>query len=126
MSTHADEKSDKGIVPVKQSNKEGLPSAETVEGRPLPKGNSRQTTAVRTQSRAVASSGLAAVRHAAQERKEIRFTALLHHITVDLLKRSYFALKRKAAPGIDGVSPDTVTPASRLQSRERPCARQRR
>ena len=104
MNKHADEKSDKGIVPKKQPNKEGSPSAETVEGRPLPKGNSRQTTAVRTPSRAAASSGLAAVRHAAQEGKEIRFTALLHHITVDCLKRSYLALKRNSAPGIDGVT----------------------
>ena len=104
MSMHTDEKSDKGILPKKQPNNEGLPLAETVEGRPLPKGNSRQATAVRTQSRAVASSGLAAVRHAAQERKEIRFTALLHHITVGILKRSYLALKRNSASGIDGVT----------------------
>jgi group II intron reverse transcriptase/maturase len=75
-----------------------------VEGRTSPKGNSRQTAAVRTQSRAAASNGLAAVRRAARQSKEVRFTALLHHITVDLLERSYSALKRNAAPGIDGVT----------------------
>jgi RNA-directed DNA polymerase len=44
------------------------------------------------------------VRQAARQSKEVRFTALLHHITIDLLKRCYIALKRDAAPGIDGVT----------------------
>src|ERR1700688_3261700 len=44
------------------------------------------------------------VRKAAKERKQERFTALLHHVTVDLLRASFFALKRKAAPGVDGVT----------------------
>jgi hypothetical protein len=34
----------------------------------------------------------------------VRFTALLHHITVDLLTRSYFALERESASGIYGVT----------------------
>ncbi|MCP4966032.1 MAG: group II intron reverse transcriptase/maturase [bacterium] len=101
---HADEKSDEGVLPMKQPNKEGLPSAEAVEGRTSPKGNGGQAAAVRTQRRAAASNGLAAVRQAARQSKEVRFTALLHHITIDHLKRSYFALKRNAAPGIDGVT----------------------
>jgi len=89
---------------VKPPNKEGLASAEEVEERPLPERNSDQTTADRTQGRAAASSGLVAVRRAAQQGKDVRFTALLHHITVDLLEQSYFALKRDSAPGIDGVT----------------------
>ena len=104
MNMDADEKSDKAIVPKKQPNNEGLPSAEAVEGRALPKGNTGQTTVVRTQCRAATSSGLAGVRHAVQQGKDVRFTALLHHITVPLLEQSYFALKRGSAPGIDGVS----------------------
>ena len=103
MSKNVDEKSDNVVLPMKQSNKEGLPSAETVEGRALPEGNSQQTTVDRTQSRVATSSGLLSVRQAAQARKDVRFSALLHHITVELLEQSYFALKRKAAPGIDGV-----------------------
>ncbi len=103
MSKYVDEKSDNVVVPTKRSNKEGLPSAETVEGRTLPEGNSQQTTVVRTQSRVATSSGLLTVRQAAQARKDVRFSALLHHMTVELLEQSYFALKRKAAPGIDGV-----------------------
>jgi retron-type reverse transcriptase len=47
---------------------------------------------------------LAGVRKAARERKETKFTALLHHLTVDLLRESFYALKRKAAPGVDGTT----------------------
>ena len=104
MSMYADEKSDEGVVPEKRPNKGGMPPAETVEGRTSPKGNGGRTTAVRTQSRVAASNGLVAVRQAARQSKEVRFTALLHHITTDLLERSYFALKRNAAPGTDGVT----------------------
>src|SRR5262245_42084555 len=102
MSMHADEESDEGIVPMKQSNKGGLPPAEVVEGRASPKENGDQTTAVRILSRGAASSRLDAVRQAARQDKKVQFTALLHHITVDLLKQSYIALKHDAAPGIDG------------------------
>ena len=104
MNTHADEKSDEGVVPEKRPNKGGMPPAEAVEGRTSPKGNGGRTAAVRTQSRVAASNGLVAVRQAARQSKEVRFTALLHHITIDLLERSYFALKRNAAPGTDGVT----------------------
>jgi group II intron reverse transcriptase/maturase len=44
------------------------------------------------------------VRKAAKEHKEMKFTALLHHLTVDLLQESFYALKRKAAPGVDGTT----------------------
>jgi len=104
MNTHAGEKSDGGIVPEKRSNNGRRLPAETVEGRPPPKGNGDQTTAVRTQSRVAASDGLVAVRQAARQGKKVRFTALLHHITIELLERSYFALNRHSAPGIDGVT----------------------
>lgn len=50
------------------------------------------------------SQGLASVRKAARKDKKVRFTALLHHMTVDLLRESFYALKRKAAPGVDGVT----------------------
>ena len=82
-------------------NKEGSPSAEAVEGRTSPEGNSGETTAARTLRRGTASKGLVAVRRAARQSKSVRFTALLHHITVDLLTQSYFALERDSAPGID-------------------------
>ncbi len=104
MNKHVDEKSDSAVVPTKPSNKGDSSPAETVEGRALPEGNSDQTTADRTQGRASASNGLMAVRRVAQQGKDVRFTALLHHINVELLERSYYALKRDAAPGIDGVT----------------------
>ncbi len=98
------EKSDRVVVPTKPANKRDETRAEQVEGRMRAKGNAHQTTADRTQSRVSASSGLAGVRKAAKQDKGMRFTALLHHITVDQLRQSYFALKRLAAPGIDGVT----------------------
>lgn len=89
MNTHADENSDGVIVPQKRPNKEGLPSAEVVEGRTPPKGNGGETAAARTLRRDTASDGLIAVRRAARQSKSVRFTALLHHITVDLLKQTF-------------------------------------
>lgn len=104
MNTYADEKSDEGILPMKRSNKGVCTPVEVVEGSASPKGNVSQPTAVRTQRRGAASSGLDSVREVAQVRKDERFTALLHHITVELLEQSYNALQRRAAPGIDGVT----------------------
>lgn len=104
MSTHAEEDSDEVIVPAKRSNKEESSSAEIVEGRASPKGNGGQPAAVRTLSRDAASTGLAAVRRVARQSRDVRFTALLHHITIDLLRQSYSALKHDAAPGTDGVT----------------------
>jgi hypothetical protein len=48
--------------------------------------------------------GLDGVRKVAKERKQERFTALLHHLNVDLLRDSFYALQRKASPGVDGVT----------------------
>ncbi len=64
MNMQADEKSDEGVLPMKQPNKEGLLSAEAVEGRTSPKGNGGQAAAVRTQRRVAASIRVAAVRRA--------------------------------------------------------------
>jgi len=57
-----------------------------------------------TQSGERVSQGLHGVRQRAKENKHERFTALLHHVTPKLLEESYYALKRKAAPGVDGVT----------------------
>jgi RNA-directed DNA polymerase len=98
------EKSDIAIVPKKAANKEGFPSAERLEGRAVLKWNVQQPAAVRTQSRVAASIRLLAVRRAAQSNKNLKFTALMHHIDVQLLQECYYKLKRNAAPGIDGLS----------------------
>ena len=102
---HVSEESDSGIsVPMNLSNKDGKPLTEGEEGRPLIKENIRLPNTPPTQSGIGVSQGLAGVRKAAKERKEMKFTALLHHLTVGLLRESYYALKRRAAPGVDGVT----------------------
>ena len=87
-----------------RTNKDGEPLAEREEGRPLIKENTHQPSTPPTQSGTGVSQGLAGVRKAAKERKEMKFTALLHHLTVGLLRGSFYALKRRAAPGVDGVT----------------------
>src|SRR5687767_14693894 len=101
---HVFEESDSGAVPMNHSNKDGKPLAESEEGRPLVKENTHQSRTHSTQSEARVSQGLAGMRKAAREGKELKFTALLHHLTVDLLKEGFYALKRKASPGVDGVT----------------------
>jgi len=85
-------------------NKDGKPSAEGEEGRPLVKENTHQPSTHSTLSEVRVSQGLAGVRKAAKERKGMQFTAPLHHLTVGLLREGFYALKRKAAPGVDGVT----------------------
>ena len=96
--------SDGCVVPSKCPNNGGQPPAEGMEGRQPTKENIGQATAPRTQSRIGESSDLHGVRKAARKDKQMRFSALLHHVTVGLLRNSYLALKRDAAPGIDGVT----------------------
>lgn len=101
---YVSEESDSGKVPMNHSNKDGKLLAESEEGRPLIKENTHQPSTHSTQSGERVSQGLAGVRKAARENKEMKFTALLHHITVVLLRESFYGLKRKAAPGVDGVT----------------------
>ncbi|MCA1702933.1 MAG: group II intron reverse transcriptase/maturase [Actinobacteria bacterium] len=98
-------KSDSRVVPVKRANNTGGPVAEPVEGRRLAKGNTDQQNASRTLSRDVdASNALDRVRQAARKDRNARFTALLHHVTVDRLRSAYWAINPKAATGVDGVT----------------------
>ena len=95
--------SDRPGVPAKSPNKARGSAAEEMEGRGLVKGNPSQQNAPRTPSRDGALSALERVRKAAERDKQVRFTALLHHVyNVDHLKAAYSALKRDAAPGVDG------------------------
>jgi group II intron reverse transcriptase/maturase len=75
-----------------------------MEGRQSAKENIGQATAPWTQSRISELSDLLGVRKVARKDKRTRFTALLHHVTVGQLQDSYYALKRDAAPGVDGVT----------------------
>ena len=101
---HVDGGSDGRIVPAKCPNKGEQASAEGMEGRRPTKENIGQATPPRTQSRTSELNDLRGVREAARRDKRTRFTALLHHVTVQLLRDSYYALKREAAPGVDGVT----------------------
>lgn len=103
-SMQVDGESDGRTVPTKCPNKGGKPLAEGMEGRQPTKENIGQATAPRTQSRISELSDLHGVRKAARKDKRTRFTALLHHVTVNLLRDGFYALKRGAAPGVDGVS----------------------
>ena len=70
----------------------------------MTKGNPAQLPAGRTQNRSEASSGLDRIRQVACRDRHLRFTNLMHHVTVDLLREAYFALKRNVSPGVDGVT----------------------
>jgi RNA-directed DNA polymerase len=97
-------KSDLAIVATKPANEAGPTGAEWGEPRAGTKGNTGQPRTRRTQSRGSVSPGLDRVRNAARQRKKVRFTALLHHVTIDLLREAFMALKRRAAAGVDGVT----------------------
>lgn len=100
----AGQESDLGIVPMKGSNKGGQPTAESLEGRPGTKENVRQPHMRPTQGGPRMSQGLEGVRQVAEERKQEKFTALLHHLTIDLLRESFYRIKRSAAAGVDEVT----------------------
>jgi RNA-directed DNA polymerase len=101
---HGLEKSDSGIVAAKPTNKAGRPVAEPVEPRPGTKGNEAQQSMHRAQDRARVTQALDRVRKVARQRKKEQFTALLHHVSVETLRTAFYALKRKAAPGADGMT----------------------
>ena len=101
---HGREKSDSAIVAVKPTNKAVPTAAEPVEPRAGAKGSARQQSTHRTQGRERVAQALERVRQAARQRKKERFTALLHHISIDCLRTAFFALKRDAASGVDGLT----------------------
>lgn len=101
---YADEKSDTPIVPKKLPNNGEIP-AEAMEGRGVAKGNANESPASRTLSRdKSASTGLEGVRETARRKRKLRFTALLHHVTPSLLVESFYALRKQAGAGVDGVT----------------------
>src|SRR6266853_2688663 len=112
--THGHEKSDFAIVAVKPANKVARPAAEQsvagpaaaepVEPRAETKGNAGQQSTCRAQSRISVSQALERIRKVARERKKEKFTALFHHISIDLLEEAFFELKENAAPGVDGLT----------------------
>ena len=99
---YAPEGSDCAVVPVNRPNKQDSSWAEAGEGRAQTKENAGRPNTSPTQSGGIVSQGPDGVRRAAKVRRQEKLTALLHHLSVDLLRRSFYALKREAAPGVDG------------------------
>lgn len=79
-------------------------TSEAVEGQDLVKGNAGQQNTHRTQCRARVLSELAGVRRVAKRDKEVKFTALFHHITIERLRLAFMEINRKAAAGVDEVT----------------------
>src|SRR6187200_1548150 len=111
---HGAEKSGLVIVAGKPANKAEQPApegsaamlnaAEPVERRAGTKGNADQQSTCRAQSRVSVSQALERIRKVARERKKERFTALFHHISIDLLEEAFYELKEDAAPGVDRLT----------------------
>jgi RNA-directed DNA polymerase len=97
-------KSDGPVVPAKPVNNAQGGAAESVEGRGPAEGNAAGETRSGLSAGTSALSDLDRVRQAAQKDKDARLTALLHHVDVDRLRAAYWAIRPKAAPGVDGVT----------------------
>ena len=98
------QQSDAGVVAMKAANKGARVPAEPLERRAAAERNPRRTGTVRTQSRGAVSPGAERIRQFVKEKPGERLTALLHHITPEALREAYLALKRDAAPGVDGMT----------------------
>jgi RNA-directed DNA polymerase len=97
-------KSDEAIVATKPTNKAERSAAEPVERRAEAEENASQRDTCRTPSRESVTHGLERIRQNARERKKEKFTALLHHISVEHLATAFFELKEHAAAGVDGLT----------------------
>jgi RNA-directed DNA polymerase len=96
--------SDPAIVAERSPNKAGQPVAEAKEPRAGTKESANRHSTHRTLSRERVTQALERVRERARLKKKEKFTALLHHINPDALKLAFYALKRDAAPGVDGMT----------------------
>ena len=101
---HGREKSDEAIVAGKPANKAERSAAEPVEPRAEAEGNASQQSTHRTQSRESVTQALERIRQRAREKGKEKFTALLHHISVEHLVLAFFELKEHAAAGVDGLT----------------------
>src|SRR5712691_10280468 len=97
-------KSDGCVVPVSLPNKAVSAAAEVGEGRRPAKGNAGSETRAGLSAGLGVSSDLDRVRQVARKDRDARFTALLHHVTVERLEAAYRAIRPGAAPGVDGVT----------------------
>src|SRR5437667_323444 len=99
---HEHGKSDSPVVPAMPPNK--AKAAEAAEERGLAEGNTDDPTRPGRSAGSGVPSGLDRVREVSRRDKEARFTALLHHVSLERLVMAYWALSPKASPGVDGVT----------------------
>ena len=97
-------KSDSSIVPAKLANKAERSTAELVEGDDGTKRNAELQSTVRTQSREAVTQAQARIRGAVTRNEKEKLTALLHHVSIDVLRWAFFNIKKQAAPGVDGLT----------------------
>jgi RNA-directed DNA polymerase len=98
---HGCGESDRPVVPAKPLNKAA--AAEAAEERGLAEGNVASETRPGHRAGHDVPNGLDRVRRIAATDKEARFTALMHHVSLERLVMAYWDLSPKAAPGVDGV-----------------------
>jgi RNA-directed DNA polymerase len=101
---HGDGESDVPVVPTKPPNNPGRPGAEVVEERGTAEGNTDDPTRPGHSADLSVPSGLDRVRNAARKDKDLRFTALLHHVDLNRLRSAYWTINPKAATGVDGTT----------------------
>ena len=101
---HGTKKSHSSIVPAKPANKAEQSVAESVEGDDGTKRNADLQSTVRTQGREAVSQAQARIREAVNRNEKEKLTALLHHVSIDVLRWAFFNLKKQAAPGVDGLT----------------------
>jgi RNA-directed DNA polymerase len=101
---HGRGKSDSAIVAEKPANNAERSAAEPVEPRAEAEGNANQQNTDRTQRRADVSQALVRIRKVARQRKKEKFTALFHHLSIDLLEQAFSDLNESAAPGVDRLT----------------------
>ena len=101
---HGAKKSHSSIVPAKPANKAEQSAAESVEGDDGTKRNAELQSTVRTQGREAVSQAQDRIREAVNRNTKEKLTALLHHISVDVLRWAFFNLKKQAAPGVDELT----------------------
>ena len=101
---HGRGKSDGPVVPAKPPNNATVVAAEVVEERGPAKGNAVSETRPGRRAGVSVCSELGRVRQVARKDRDARFTALLHHVTVERLEEAYRAIRPGAAPGVDGVT----------------------
>ena len=101
---HEPKESDSAIVATSLGNKAARAAADREERRAGTNENSGGRSTVRTQGRAAVSQGAERIQQFIERNPKEKLTALLHHVTPEALRAAYEALKREAAPGVDGMT----------------------